>query len=180
MKKTLIGLLFIFFDFSLAYEGLDVGLLPDFIGYALLALGMRDLLKRWDSSSLRLASILSIMAVAVTAIQYLFELMALNLGIITVLWSALCLALFLGITFLLAQGVREVEGLSAMDLGGGRLRQSWLLMAAVQLLAFVLPLILSGEILDLVLLGAALICNVLFLLVFCRSQQLYDGGAQGK
>ncbi len=180
MKKILIGLLFIFFDFVIEYEGLNVGILPDFIGYALLALGIRDLLKKWDSSDLRLASILSIMAVAITAIQYLFDLVALDLEMIGTLWNALCIALLLGTTFLLTQGLREIERLSSWDLSGSRLRQSWLLMALVQLLAYVLPLIWLEEILDMVLLVAALVCNVLFLLVFCRCQQVYDGGGQSR
>ncbi|MCD7927321.1 MAG: hypothetical protein LUF80_00420 [Oscillospiraceae bacterium] len=180
MKKILIGLLFIFFDISIEYEGLNVGLLPACIGYALLALGIRDLLKRWDSSNLRLASLLSIFAVAITAIEYLFDLLALDLGVITVSWSALCLALLLGITLLLVLVVGEIEKKASADLGSRQLRLVWMLMALLQLVGFILPRILPSELLSAILLTATLVCNVLFLIFFCRSQQRYDGDGQSQ
>lgn len=43
MKKIFYGMLFVFFNYSITFGNSSIGLVPDFIGYLLMLLGIKEL-----------------------------------------------------------------------------------------------------------------------------------------
>lgn len=175
MKKIFIGLLLVLFDFTLSFDTHVLGLLPDFIGYLLIVLGLKELLQLWNSPAFTLARSLGIAATVLSAISYLWDLLGITFGWFSVGWGVLCTVLFLVISYQLVLGVQDIEAQSALNLESGKLRARWLPMAILQAAAW---FTLWVELLYIVLLVLMLVFAVLFLIAFQRSMQQYEGGVQ--
>lgn len=131
MGKIFWGLIFVFFHFRL--NGLD--LLPDFVGYLLIAAGMNELRqsellsKTWE---------VAIGAAIFTGVLWLTAFgggISGSLGV----WMGLgALALRLLVTYRIAQGVEELEDMGGQNLGAYGLRTAWIVMAVASLGGFLL------------------------------------------
>lgn len=136
MKMMLIGLFFILFQFDVKVGNATVGLLPDFLGYALLAVN----LGRLKSESRRFARIRPLAAGMgiFTGILYLLDLVGFSSGMsyaeeVEISHTHLLFLLVAGVVttflslyilFCIVRGIQAVELRAGVELNGEKLKTS--------------------------------------------------------
>ena len=136
MKNMLIGLTLILFDFSLTFGGHSFELLPDFIGYWLLAQNM--LLLKGQSTFFAKYEPAAKGATAFAALVYLLDVIGLNISWLNFLLGLLCALLQLAAAWICLQGIRELEALHKQDLLSAALEHDWKTMSLCVLISYLL------------------------------------------
>ena len=149
MGKIFAGLLFVFLHFRI--NGFD--LLPDFIGYLLIWLGMRSVQesKTWQEN-------LSAFAACGVSVIALF-----SRSTVEPLLGLLGTALQLLVLYAIAKGTLELEEYTGCDLRAGELRKSFLFTAIWNVLAYVGGRIeITAAVVPAVLAFAGLACYMVY------------------
>lgn len=136
MQQLFWGMLFVFLDFSLTVHGHEIGLLPDFLGYALLLSGARRM-RSSASGFLRLVSVSRSMLVF-SASLYLLDLSGISqsLGAFGQFLSLFCTAAGLWAAFLLARAMMELQTLRGLPLHAEALSSAWATLALSQMISY--------------------------------------------
>ena len=171
MKVLLLGMLFVYLDLNLDLGGHILDVLPDFVGYLLMARGLSGL--RRESGSFARALPVTQAMTACSGVLYVLEFVA---GTVQDRFVNYCLGLAavatgLLIGFWLVSGIRDLERTRGVDLEGEKLRSLWMYSAVVQCIASLcgwLPLVGS------VCAMGAFVMNLCFLAAFYRSENLFE------
>ena len=170
MKNIFTGFLLVFLDFDLNLGSSKIGLLPDFIGYISMIIGLSELAQ--DSVRFTKAKTYAFGMAFYTGILYIFDFVGItpSFGVFSYLFSVLATVVSLYISYNIVMGVFDIEKKHGISLDGERLRAAWMLNAVFSVLTYLLywagPLGIFSVI-------AYFIVAVYFLVVFNRSKNLY-------
>lgn len=172
MNNIFIGLLFVFLDFDIQFGASKVGLIPDFIGYILIFIGLAELTAGNDRFS-RVRPFAVYMAVY-TGVLYAMDLFSIsyNLGIISSLLDLASLIVSLYISYSIVRGVQDLETLLEQDLNGGPLYNTWLALVVCTVAIFFIAFVPGLNVLCLI---AGVVVGIVFLVMFNRTKNLYYG-----
>jgi len=185
MKKLFLGFLFIYLNFDLSFNQFTLNVFPDFVGYIFLLQGVKEL--DAESSLFRGIRPFATGMVVYTAILWVGKLMGLTAGgnWVATLLELISTAVSLYISWVLIQGVLDMEQHHGADLNGKTLYGRWKAMVAVLLLNYLLALLANVANLVVVMtlitvtVLASLFLIFLFLFAWNRSAKAYEKLLQG-
>ena len=171
MNLIIWGLVCIFLDVNLPVGQVTIDILPDFLGFLLIAYGMQQ----YASQSEYYRKIRPFVwgAAAVSAAVYIANMV----GVIplntmpAVVITVILMVLYLITTYYIYRGIRELEQKQGRVLGAENLRRIWLIMAAAEALTLVCYYLPVLVLLQMILSFAA---NVAFLVQIIRTKRLLE------
>ncbi|MBP1554307.1 MAG: hypothetical protein J6B21_09165 [Oscillospiraceae bacterium] len=167
MKNFFIGMIFIFLNFNLTFNGHIIGLLPGFVGYYFVLEGIKSF--NGEIPAFEKIKQLCTIMIAVYAVVYALDLLAVNLGFLGIVIGFAMLAANLYMSFHLTEGFIYIEKTKLIDLGAADLREKWklvcIMMCASTVLIYV-PLV------NIIAIIANAVCSILFLVQFNKTKNL--------
>lgn len=138
MDRIFLGMVFVMLDLNLNLDGCTIGLIPDWLGYWMLAKGFAELAEEWEG--FRKVRPAALVMVVYTAVLYAMDLFALSIQEEILAWLLWLVAavVFLYILRQIIRGIRAMEDDHGWDLGGGKLEAFWLPLAVLQIVAVAL------------------------------------------
>lgn len=180
MKKLFWGFFFIYLNFNLNSNQHSLNVIPDFVGYILLLQGT-GMLQDESEMFLRVRPFAVGMAIY-TAILWVGALLGITTGEgwLSQILNLIAMVVALYISWLLIQGVRDMERRYETDLNSGNLLYCWKGLAAIQLAAQILALmvnlvnlgILTAVSVILIIVGFVLM--ILYLVAWHKSVKAYE------
>jgi hypothetical protein len=173
MNNIFIGFLFVYLDFNITFGTSRVGLIPDFIGFILIAIGVAELTAGNDRFS-RVRPLAIGMAVY-TGLLYGMDLLGVsyNLGILSFLLGLASLIVSFYISYSIVRGVQDLEVSLGQNLNGGPLYSAWLALAVCTVAIYVLILVPGLNVLCVIV---SLVIGIVFLVMFSKTKNLYYYG----
>ena len=171
MNLIIWGLVCVFLDVNLPIGPVTIDIIPDFIGFILIAAGMQAYISQ--SENYRKMRPFVWGAAAVSAAVYIanmFGVIPLN-TLPSVIITIILMVLYLITTYYIYRGVRELEQKQGCVLGADNLRIIWIVMAAAEaltLICYYLPVLI---LLQMILSFAA---NVAFLVQIIRIKKILE------
>ena len=162
MNKIFWGLLFLFFNININ----QVSILPSFVGYLLIYFGMKEY--NTEQGEVPAFSTAKPWVIAATVWSALFWLPLLNPGYLNVIGTALQLA----VTYLIMQGVEQIEPVREIDLNSARLRKAWYVTLVCLIAAWFLGLMEAG--LAVVAIIAGLIAAIVYIVAFYQCKKALE------
>lgn len=167
MKNFFIGMIFIFLNFNLTLNGHIIGLLPGFAGYYFVLEGIKSF--NGEIPAFEKIKQLCTIMIAVYAVVYALDLLAVSLGFLGVVIGFAMLAANLYMSFHLTEGFLYIEKTKLVDLGAADLREKWklfcIMMCASTVLIYV-PLV------NIIAVIANAVFSILFLVQFNKTKNL--------
>jgi len=171
MNLIIWGLVCVFLDVNLPIGPVTIDIIPDFIGFILIAAGMQAYISQ--SENYRKMRPFVWGAAAVSAAVYIanmFGVISLN-TLPSVIITIILMVLYLITTYYIYRGVRELEQKQGCVLGADNLRIIWIVMAAAEaltLICYYLPVLI---LLQMIVSFAA---NVAFLVQIIRIKKILE------
>lgn len=174
MKKIFWGLLLIYLHFNLNIGNSTIDLLPNFVGYLLIAGGMEEVAQ---STVFTAARPMVFCTAFYAGTLWAIGLLDISLGWVGIILGAVSLSLQLIVTYRIVQGVKELESLCERDLHACALRNAWIAMAIGSAANYVFG-IFSLERLSVFALVFSFVAAVYYIVKFYFSKKAYlaDGG----
>ena len=171
MRNIFWGLILVFIDFNITMECGSIGLLPDFIGYALIASGLSCMAE--EGIRFVKARPFAMFMIFYTGIIYVLDFAGMlgNMGAAGVVIEAVALAVSFYIEYEIVKGVMDMEDRYRKRFGGQRLFAIWK-VAVVAAVASYVCLLIPEVALSMII--ASLIVNILFLVQFNTAKSLYE------
>lgn len=125
MRNVFIGFIFILLDLNLNLDQLSLELLPDFVGYIILADGLLELAN--ESSFFLKARPYSIGMAIYTGIIFVLELLGLsyNFSELDFILGIVSMVVLFYISYCVVHGVKEMESSHGVFLNGEKLENLW-------------------------------------------------------
>lgn len=158
MNKIFWGLLFLFFDFKIN----EISILPAFVGYILIYLGMKEHEETPAFVKARPWVIVSIIWAAI------FWLPLLNPGYLSVIGTALQLV----VTYFIVLGVEQLERTREIDLNSSRLRTAWYITLVCLIAAYLASILAAG--LAVVAMIVWFVAAIIYLVAFYRCKKTLE------
>lgn len=170
MRNIFIGLLLVFLDFNLNLGNSTIALLPDFVGYIILSKGLLEL--EAESERFIKARPYSIGMAVYTGIIFLLDLFGISKlsQYIDFILGIVAMAVLLYISYIIVDGIKEMEVKHNVELNGEKLAYFWKWWALVSVVTFVLLLVPP---LALVSVIVSVVVSILFLVAINTSKNLY-------
>ena len=180
MKKLFWGFFFIYLNFNLNVNQYSLNVLPDFVGYIFLIKGI-DLLNG-ESTFFEKARPFSVGMAVYTGILWVGALLGVTAGggLVTKLLSLLATVVGLYISWLLIQGVAEIEEVRTVKLNKESLLTVWKALVAVEVIMNLLQLMLNLTnagvlaVLSVMLMILGLIVIILYLLTWKNTAAIWE------
>ena len=179
MRKLFYGFLLMFLSFDLSFNGHGLDVLPDFVGYFLLIRGMKEMAP--ESGLFRNARPFAVGMMVYSAILWVGDLLAVTgEGCLSQIMDLIAMIVALYIAWVLIRAVQETEASRIAELNSGKLLACWKGLAAIQVAAQVLGLMINlanlGVLIGLIaLLGlAAFVVNILYLIAWWKATRAYE------
>ncbi len=177
MKSIFTGLLFVVLNFNLNLGNSTIELLPDFIGYIILAGGLLEL----AGESLLFIKVrpYSIGMAVYTGITFVLNLLGMkgSLGYLDYILGILSLIALFYITYNIVQGIKETERSHGAFLNGERLDSIWRWWAAITAFTYLIFLLPGAAIISIIISAVMAIC---FLVSINTSKNLYYDMMNGR
>lgn len=170
MKRIFIAFLLIFLDFNLNLDNLQIGLIPDFVGYIVMINGLVEMADE-SPQFIRVKPFATGMAIY-TGILYFMDLAGISasLGALSYVLGIVSLAISLYISYCIVMGVKEMEVKYNTDLNGDGVKSMWTIMAILSVISYILVFVPA---LAFFCLLATIIMAICFLVAFNNSKNLY-------
>ena len=172
MTKIFVGMLLVFLNFNFNINHITIGLIPSFLGYIVMLLGLRELaqLSGWFSKAQPCA-----LAMAVyTTGTYLMDLFGVSawLGFFGIGLGLISTVVSLVIGYMIVMGIKEAQTARQQSLNADQLYFTWKVYAIASLAAFGLALVPFIALVGAIVSFAA---AVYFLVIFNKTRRLFDG-----
>ena len=170
MSKSLLGLIFLFFNFTLFFGIIEFNILPDFVGYILLYFGAKELGKR----SIKFNNVALIAAISFFISVILSFIAYLSTGIsdnVFELLSILTTCIVILLLYLFVRGIKDLEKIDDNNYGSKFLFISWMLLTAFALISYLILLLPD---LTSILAIVNICSHILFISSFYRSTKMYN------
>ena len=171
MNKVFFGFLLVFVDFNLTINGHTLNIFPDWVGYCLIYSGLNDLSGESDHFSLAKPWCLGM--VIYNAILWVLEAFMgeAKLGIIGWLLSLAAVLVSLYVSYMIIQGIGDIENKRDIALEQERLKKVWMLYAICVIAAQGLVILAPIAIICLIV---AFVAAVIFLVRFNNTRKAYN------
>lgn len=170
MKKIFWGLLFIFFNYSINISNMNLGLIPDFIGYLLMLSGTKELISESEYFS-KIRPVLIGMTI-LSLIFYVFDLFGMgmtNSGLVLLI-NIIAVAGSLYSSYMITCGVVDMEKSQHLELAADKLMYKWKVKAMFLILGY---LVIFIPIASLICMLVSLIFGIIYLFDFNHSKNCY-------
>ncbi len=185
MLNIFIGLFFIFFDpdinlteifsfdLQLGTSDMVIGLLPGFIGYGLIYLGLRSLSGK--SKHLTNAQYISAFAMFIDLIRWTCKALGITLGVVNTVFAFITLACFIVMLFFIVQGIKAFADADGININQTKLKISYIFVAVIRVMfdLFGLSILASASGFGIFLSLLLVIAEVVFILRFYKTMKLY-------
>lgn len=176
MRRIFHGFMFVFLDFNLNLGSSSIDLIPDFIGYIMIAQGL-DELAVFSPRFARIRPYAAGMAIYSGA-GYVFALLGLSAGLGPVIHMILTLAetiVSLKISFEILMGIMDMEDFSRQNLNTHSLLYVWKWLAVTTTASGVFAYLTPGLVLlSLLTVLIALVVMIAWLVSFSKTANLYE------
>ena len=176
MRRIFHGFMFAFLDFNLNLGSSSIDLIPDFIGYIMIAQGL-DELAVFSPRFVRIRPYAAGMAIYSGA-WYVFALLGLSAGLGPVIHMILTLAetiVSLKISFEILMGIMDMEDFSRQNLNTHSLLYVWKWLAVTTTASGVFAYLTPGlAVLSLLTVLIALVVIIAWLVSFSKTANLYE------
>ena len=179
MKKLFWGFFFIYLNFNLNLNQYSLNILPDFVGYILLLQGMKQLEE--ESHFFRSGQPFAVGMTVYEAILWVGALLGVSAnGWVGTILDLIALVASFYVSWLLIQGVLEMEHRSGHDLLGAQLYSRWKLLLVLQVIGKLLGVMANLANLSMlftvasVIVIVSLIAIILYLLCWKRTADAYE------
>lgn len=179
MRKLFYGFLLMFLSFDLSFNGHSLDVLPDFVGYFLLIRGMKEM--EAESGLFRNPRPFAVGMMVYSAVLWVGDLLAVTgEGWLSQILDLITMIVALYIAWMLIRAVQETEESRMAKLNSGRLFAFWKGLAAIQVAARVLGLMVNlanlGVLISLIaLLGLVVfVVNILYLIAWWKAARAYE------
>ena len=171
MNKLFFGFLLIFVDFNLNLNGHTLNIFPDWAGYCLIYAGLNDLAN--EGEHFPLAKPWCLGMAAYTGIVWVLELLLgeTKLGIIGWLLTLAAALVSFYVSYLIIQGIGDIEHNRGVSLGQDKLMKAWKLYVIFGLAARALVILAPLAVICVIV---AFVAAVLFLVRFNSTRQAYN------
>ena len=171
IKNIFIGFLLIFLDLTLYANQFSIEILSDFIGYVFIVMGLDELAK--ESPCFQKIRPYAVVMGVYSAVIFALNFLGLGNMFFPLDWLLGIVALIVSfyISYVIIQGVEDMERHYQYDLNSVKLKSIWLGMVVTQGACYVLALI---PILAVVSIIASLVLGIVFLVQFSESKNRYE------
>jgi len=184
LKKLFWGFFFIYLNFNLNFNQHSLNVLPDFWGYILLMKGMQELAD--ESSLFEKARPFAAGMAVYTGVLWVGALLGIASegGWIAEILNLVATVIGLYVSWVLIQGVLEVEGTRGADLNGERLLTLWKALVAVQIVTQILRVMLNLSnvsvlaAFSVLLIIAGLIVIVMYLIAWKKAAENWEARSE--
>ncbi len=168
MTKLFWGLLFVMLDYTIHIGRCSFSVLPDFIGYILLASACNPL--NFESEYFGKAGGISVIAAFITGITFLMGLLG-GRSLLLELGELIC---FVMVCRHIIYGILYTEPNYGRNLGGERLHSLWISSIVMSVAAIVVAFIPLLNLLAIPLMLATLVVNTIFLANIYKCGRTYE------
>lgn len=173
MHNIFIGLLLVFFDFSLNLGSMHIGLIPDFIGYIYIRKGIMELTEHseWFSKINNITLGMAIYSGVIYCLDLLGISTSMNNAVITFILGIVSTVVMLYITYGIVMGIKDMETGLGCDLNSSGLIMTWKIYAVCSVIIFFFYFIPGLNILGVII---TFIVYIYFLYIFYTSKKSYE------
>lgn len=175
VRNIFIGLLFVLLDFTLNFGMSRIGLIPDFVGYIFILKGLDEL--RRESEYFAKAKPFATGMLVYTSVLYALNLLGLSLlagQMFALILALVSTVISLYVLYNIVMGVSDMERTQGRNLNTDQLYKMWKVLAILSVVLYVLMFIPPLALMTII---ALLIINIIFLVAFNKSKNLYEGRA---
>ena len=176
MQNIATGMLLTFLNFNLDIGASRIGLIPTFVGYIFMAVGLWEL-KEYSGHFIRVRPLVKIMAVY-TGILYVIDFLGLSTADETsgFFWLGLLLGLIslivsLFISHRIIMGIKDIEEAQVRDLNSGPLYSAWRLQAIFLCLSYLFIAIIPVVALICIIIG--FFVAISYIVMFYKTKNLF-------
>lgn len=161
MKSIFLGFVFISLNFSITLGSMKIGLIPSFVGYYLLAQGMRELAQKSNTLGRNVA--FSNVLMVISLISYIMDIFgaSVNLGFLSTGIGIVMTIVKIYFEYQVITGLFEVESYHNASFGVANCKSKWVIATVVVLLQLVIIWI---SVLNLVGTIVAFVVEIVFLI----------------
>lgn len=171
MKKICFGMFFILFDFYITFETNKIGFIPDFLGFLLIFLGLKQLEREsiFFTKAKPCAIILGIYA----SVLYFADLMGqIHLfGDFGIVITTIATILNIYMIYQIILGIQKIEKVKDVDLNSLDLMNKFKIIVILEVLTYCF---LIGPMLELIVVIVYVVFCILFLFSFKTTSDLYE------
>ena len=171
MRKLIIGYMFILLDISVSLDIIQIGLIPDFVGYIFVLKAIKDL--EFESDRFLRIRPAAIGAMIYLAFLYIMDMFGISATIepIDNIFSLLGTAYSLYISYSIIKGLRDIEVDREVDLNTAKLLTVWKLLAAAQIISH---LVVFWSTIAFIVYFMSLALSIWFLIELNRTKNYYE------
>ncbi len=171
MNKLFFGFLLIFINFNLTINGHTINIFPEWAGYCLMYSGLNDLANEGEHFALARPWCLAM--VVYSGVLWLVEIFfgSVKLGIIGTILSVVATLVSIYVSYLILQGIAEIERNRGVDLGQPALMQIWKVFVICILISSVLLFMPALAVVSAIV---AFVAVIIFLVRFNRTRKAYN------
>jgi len=170
VKNIFIGLLFIFLNFNLNLGGMQIDLLPNFVGYLLMIKGIDELIK--ESEFFDKVRPWAVIMACYTGVIFFLDLIGVSYQLqgFSIILGIINMSISFFILYQIVSGIIDIEQKYGIILEGDKLKSLWSCMTIFDVLIYVS---LFFPAFTVVLSIIAIIIHIIFLIAFNNSKNLY-------
>ncbi len=180
MSNIFIGFIFTFLDFNINIGPITLGIIPDFVGYIFIVNGLNDL--RDESSHFMKAKPWAIAMAIYAAIQYIMDIfgIAYYIDLFVNIMGVMCYIVDIYIVAMIIKGVKEMEVNDYADYEIDKVKGIWIAKIVIEAIAMAIAwMAIAGGMLvlaslEIPIIIAALVINIIFLVRFNHSKKLVE------
>lgn len=171
MGKLFVGYLFIFLNLNITIDNHVIALLPGFVGYYFMVKGLNEMSSQ--SEKFETVRPFAVGMGVYTGIFFVTDLLGVTsaLGLMAWILSLIAMAISLYISYVIIQGIEEIEEKRNVNLEGKSLKQIWVFMAVMQVVTQVMVWVPSLAFFCAML---TIILTIVYLVCFHKTKTLYE------
>lgn len=172
MGNLFLGFFFILLNFNITLNSNVIGLLPDFIGFLLIASGLKEL-QNYSTNFVKIQPLVSVMAL-LKVVTYVMDLLGISAQIQMILIPVgiVFLVIYLYIEYTIICGIQDMEQSLGIDLEVKTLFSVWKIVAFCGVVANIVWIIFPTVAIIFLIISA--IANIMFLVSLHNSKKLYE------
>lgn len=169
MDKIFVGFLFCYLNLNLNFGASTINLLPEFVGYILLYLGIRELAH--ESERYPKVQPFLIGLGVYTGIVWVMNLMGRTGSIVAVLLNLVAAVIDMYAVYQIIMGFEEIEHRHSVDIAAEKTLTCWKICVVIHILTIVLFWV---PVLNILLMFGAIIAVIMLLVCVHKTRKLYN------
>ncbi len=179
MSKIFLGLIFIFFNFSIDFSFLitiKLNFLPDFIGYILIYFGLKEMTKYSKKFKDLMPISIAMMILATISDSLSFFMININL-IINLVFNIALTSFLVYSLYKIIKEIKNIEKHEKNNYGSKLLSKTWWFFAIslyISYIIYFISLITNKNLITTEITIISILIQLIFIIIFYRSKHLFD------